>query len=108
MGTRSREQSHSQRRIILTMFDNPEVKVSMPDWFARPSRPLGGVEMDRLRAPEQGGRVDARAAEEEVLIVDDRSAMSAAQMVENKLTRILKDASLPVSHLQMRNLLRSR
>ena len=29
-------------------------------------------------------------------------------MVENKLTRLLKDASLPVSHLQMRNLLRSR
>ena len=54
------------------------------------------------------GRLDSQAAEEEVFIVDDRSAMSAAQMVENKLTRILKDASLPVSHLQMRNLLRSR
>jgi len=57
---------------------------------------------------EHGGRRDVQAAEEEVFIIDDRSAMSAAQMVENKLTRILKDASLPVSHLQMRNLLRSR
>ncbi len=90
------------------MFGNPKVKVSMPDWFAVSSRPLGGVDTDRLRAPEQGGRVDARAAEEEVFIIDDRSAMSAAQMVENKLTRILKDASLPVSQLQMRSLLRSR
>ena len=88
------------------MFDNP--KVSLPDWFTVSSRPLGGVAPDRLHAPEQVGRPDSRAAEEEVFIVDDRSAMSAAQMVENKLTRILKDASLPVSHLQMRNLLRSR
>ncbi|MEJ7637831.1 MAG: hypothetical protein WKF75_07595 [Singulisphaera sp.] len=63
-----------------------------------------------MRTPEHGGRLDARAAEaeEEDFIIDDRSAMSAAQMVETKLTRILKDASLPVSHLQMRNLLRSR
>src|SRR4051812_20820969 len=108
MGTRSRDRSHPQRRLILTMFDNPNVKVPMPDWLALSSRPLGGVDTDRLRAPEHGGRVEARAAEEEVFIIDDRSSMSAAQMVENKLTRILKDASLPVSHLQMRNLLRSR
>ena len=31
-----------------------------------------------------------------------------SQVVESKLTRMLKDASLPVSHLQMRGLLRSR
>jgi len=45
---------------------------------------------------------------DESLIVDDRSAVSPAQMVENKLSRMLKDASVPVSHLQMRGLLRSR
>jgi len=45
---------------------------------------------------------------EETLVVDDRSAVSPAQMVENKLTRMLKEASLPVSHLQMRGLLRKR
>jgi len=45
---------------------------------------------------------------EESLVVDARSALSPAQMVENKLTRILRDASLPVSHLQMRGLLRNR
>jgi hypothetical protein len=108
MGTHSRDPSHFLRRIILAMFDNPEVKVSLPNWLALSSRPLGDVEAARLRTPEQGGRMEARAAEEEVFVVDDRSSMSAAQMVENKLTRILKDASLPVSHLQMRNLLRSR
>jgi len=88
------------------MLNNP--KVPLPEWLAVTSRPLGGVVPDRLHTPEQIGRQDSRVVEEEVFIVDDRSSMSAAQMVENKLTRILKDASLPVSHLQMRNLLRSR
>ncbi len=88
------------------MFDDP--KVSLPIWFTLPSRPMGVAKPDRLRTPEQGGRLDSRAAEVEGFVVDDRSAVSAAQMVENKLTRLLKDASLPVSHLQMRNLLRSR
>ncbi len=83
-------------------------KATLPSRFTLTSRPLGGVDTIRLRSLEHGGRPDAQAAEEEVFIVDDRSGMSAAQMVENKLTRILKDASLPVSHLQMRNLLRSR
>ena len=85
-----------------------DTKVFPHDWLTRSTRPLGGMDTDRSRTPEHGGRLDAQAAQEEVFIVDDRSAMSAAQMVENKLTRILKDASLPVSHLQMRNLLRSR
>ncbi len=89
------------------MLDDP--KVSLPDWLALSSRPLGGVDKVRVRSTSvQGGRVDVQATQQEVFIVDDRSAVSAAQMVENKLTRILKDASLPVSHLQMRNLLRSR
>ncbi len=87
------------------MFDDPKV---LPDWLTVSSRSLGGGASTRLRTPEQGGRLDSRAAEVEGFVVDDRSAVSAAQMVENKLTRLLKDASLPVSHLQMRNLLRSR
>jgi hypothetical protein len=45
---------------------------------------------------------------EEALIVDERAELRPAQVVESKLTRMLKDASLPVSHLQMRGLLRSR
>jgi hypothetical protein len=55
----------------------------------------------------QRNAVDSEAMEEE-LVVDDRSSISPAQLVEDKLTRILKDSSLPVSHLQMRGLLRSR
>jgi hypothetical protein len=45
---------------------------------------------------------------DEALIVDERTRLRPAQVVECKLTRMLKDASLPVSHLQMRGLLRSR
>lgn len=45
---------------------------------------------------------------EESLVVDDRSHLSPAQMVETKLISRLKDSSLPVSHLQMRGLVKAR
>ena len=45
---------------------------------------------------------------EESLVVDDRSNLTPAQIVESKLISRLKDSSLPVSHLQMRGLLRTR
>jgi len=46
--------------------------------------------------------------EEETLVVDDRSGLSPAEMVESKLSRKLQETSLPVSHLQTRGLLRRR
>jgi hypothetical protein len=57
-----------------------------------------------------GPDVDACAAAspEESLVVDERCDVSPAQMVESKLTRVLGGAMLPVSHLQMRGLLRER
>ncbi len=51
---------------------------------------------------------DLAQGHDESLIVDARSSVSPAQMVENKLSRMLKDTSMPVSHLQMRGLLRAR
>ncbi len=45
---------------------------------------------------------------EEALVVDDRAALRPAQVVENKLTRMLQEVALPVSHLQMRGILRDR
>ena len=45
---------------------------------------------------------------EESLVVDDRSQISPAQMVENKLINRLKELSMSVSHLQMRGLVRNR
>jgi hypothetical protein len=48
------------------------------------------------------------APAEETLIDDDRSKLTPAQAVESKLMSRLQGASLPVSHLQMRGLVRSR
>jgi hypothetical protein len=45
---------------------------------------------------------------EDSLVVDDRSHLTPAQMVESKLISRLKESSLPVSHLQMRGLVRNR
>jgi len=45
---------------------------------------------------------------EESLVVDDRSHLTPAQMVETKLISRLRESSLPVSHLQMRGLVRTR
>jgi hypothetical protein len=45
---------------------------------------------------------------EESMVVDDRSHLTPAQMVENKLINRLRESSLPVSHLQMRGLVRNR
>jgi hypothetical protein len=45
---------------------------------------------------------------EESVIVDDRTELSPAQAVENKLMALLKETPLPVSQLQARGLLRGR
>ncbi|WP_435007860.1 hypothetical protein P12x_005124 [Tundrisphaera lichenicola] len=45
---------------------------------------------------------------EESLVVDDRSLLTPAQMVETKLISRLRESSLPVSHLQMRGLVKAR
>jgi hypothetical protein len=47
-------------------------------------------------------------ASEESLVVDYKWGRSPAQMVEDKLARMLKDGSMPVSHVQMRRLLEAR
>lgn len=45
---------------------------------------------------------------EESLVVDDRCGLTPAQAVEGKLMHLLKNDSLPVSHLQLRGLTRGR
>ncbi len=46
--------------------------------------------------------------ESESLVVDDRSHLTPAQIVETRLISRLKESSLPISHLQMRGLVRAR
>ncbi|WP_435019714.1 hypothetical protein TA3x_001440 [Tundrisphaera sp. TA3] len=45
---------------------------------------------------------------EDSMVVDDRSHLTPAQMVENKLINRLQASSLPVSHLQIRGMVRNR
>jgi len=79
------------------------------------SRPLSAPALDRVIAGRNERPTTRLVADtspqvghEEDLVVDDRAALRPAQVVETKLTRLLQEASLPVSHLQMRGLLRTR
>jgi hypothetical protein len=45
---------------------------------------------------------------EETLVDDDRSGLTPAQAVESKLMSRIQGASMQVSHLQMRGLVRNR
>jgi hypothetical protein len=75
-------------------------------------RPLIAPAVDRVLASRPGIRLATDVlplgGHEEILVVDDRAALRPAQVVESKLTRLLQETSLPVSHLQMRGLLRTR
>ncbi len=79
----------------------------------RASQSAGGARSVDVRPVRSRTRFDAidqplLGSRDEALIVDERAYLRPAQVVESKLSRMLKDASLPVSHLQMRGLLRSR
>lgn len=85
--------------------------------FVTTSSPRTLLSTDSKAVSDHGSRVSGRldlgglsasAPSDETLVVDDRSGLSPAQLVETKLTRRLKEATLPVSHLQMRGLLRKR
>jgi hypothetical protein len=86
--------------------------VSIP---AANSWPLSAPGADRVAAGRHerpgyrlAAEVSSPAQHEEVLVVDERAALRPAQVVESKLTRLLQETSLPVSHLQMRGLVRAR
>jgi hypothetical protein len=67
------------------------------------------VQPDGARfAPRAAGSDSDPAADEETLVVDDRSLRSPAQVVEDRLSRMLKGGTVPVSHLQTRGLIRRR
>jgi hypothetical protein len=71
----------------------------------------GGPAPGRAQRVSDLRALDSRTAApspEESLVIDDRCDLTPAQMVESKLTRVLGGATLLVSHLQMRGLLRQR
>ena len=70
--------------------------------------PAGIVPAAALTATRSLASRFASTLPEESLVIDDRSQVSPAQMVENKLVSRLKELSMSVSHLQMRGLVRNR
>ena len=73
---------------------------------------VDGMKAGATVTRDQAGRFSLDAvsgpSSEEALVVDDRSGLSPAQVVENRLSRLLREATMPISHLQMRGMLRSR
>ena len=79
------------------------VNRSLPPTSLTSSDRMGRI-ADRLN-PEA---VPSGTGYEDEIVVDDRSGLSPAQAVEDRLSRMMTELSLPVSHLQMRGMLRTR
>ena len=98
------------------MKDEFLMKTSVPSIdgsrFASSSSPLLSSVVAPVAAPLMAARTlasrFASTLPEESLVIDDRSQISPAQMVEIKLINRLKELSMSVSHLQMRGLVRNR
>jgi hypothetical protein len=83
---------------------SPKLKASLS------ARGAGSIDVRHIRSRTRFEAIEQSSlgSRDEALVVDERAHLRPSQVVEGKLTRMLKDASLPVSHLQMRGLLRSR
>jgi hypothetical protein len=83
---------------------SPKLKASLS------ARGAGAIDVRHIRSRTRFEAIEqpSLGSRDEALVVDERAHLRPSQVVESKLTRMLKDASLPVSHLQMRGLLRSR
>jgi len=82
--------------------------VSMPDSMVNATNGTGNARAKRVHDRLGMDSLSTSASPEESLVIDDRCDVRPAQMVETKLTRVLGGGMLPVSHLQMRSLLRQR
>jgi hypothetical protein len=74
-----------------------------PSWL-----PAGSAEPRLPEVVDRFVTTPLQAANDEVVFNDERSDLKPSQAVENRLVALLRDASLPVSHLQMRGLIRGR
>jgi hypothetical protein len=70
-----------------------------PDASVSETRPLCDTPVKLTRRPPAFGM-------DEVLIPDDRASLSPAQLVERKLSLLLRGGTVPVSHLRMNRLCR--
>jgi hypothetical protein len=76
--------------------------------FTITARPAGTIDGDHRAGLTRNRSLLIASIPEESLVVDDRCGLSPAQAVEGKLMNLLRNDSLPVSHLQLRGLVRGR
>ena len=62
----------------------------------------------KSRTRFETSELQALGSREEALIVDERSKLRPAQVIEGKLRRLLRNSSLPVNFLLTRRVLRTR
>jgi hypothetical protein len=87
---------------LKTIFAHTHSEPASPDHRTAPDRTRRkGKRTTVSKAP-------ASPANDEILAVDDRASVRPAQVIESKLTRLLENAVVPVSQLQMRGLLKLR
>lgn len=63
---------------------------------------------DATRSPEDADRFSTPrfcASNDEVIVIDEKSGLTPSQAVENRLVALLRETSLPVSHLKIRGLM---
>ncbi len=69
---------------------------------SKESKALPGGETSRTSPNAEGGSGAPRTGPgEEMLVVDARSALRPAQLVEHKLVGLLKKSLLPISHVRL-------
>jgi len=73
----------------------------------------GGPRLIAARETKSRTRFETRelpalGSREEALVVDERSQLRPAQVIESKLCRLLRNSSLPVTFLLTRGILRTR
>jgi hypothetical protein len=87
----------------------PIAAIKDPRFVASPISPdllLDSVALSPARAV--AARFASASLPEESIVIDDRSHLTPAQMVEAKLMNRLRECSLSVSHLQVRGMVRNR
>ncbi len=82
--------------------ENPMPFVTSTRMSSRQTETILNADGDRFVASRFGTVTD------EVVVVDDRSDLRPSQAVENRLVALLRESSLPVSHLQVRGFVRGR
>ena len=87
----------------------PPLKPEKPMSFASMSW-MSPHQAENLLADEADRFAIARfgSASDEDVVIDERSDLTPSQAVENRLVALLRESSVPVSHLQIRGLVRGR